>query len=182
MPAFKIKVKWGKEVFSDVEVGFLIERLFIMFASKVNTDEEPMVFKAQLMALTGVQPERQKVMLKGAILGDQTWDKVGEIALDRLDNHLSSGEASGRCDDPYDGHQGRGHANTARGKDKVTTSFGFWSNTRICFKSFTSLYISSPMIISIVCPPGLLKTWTKMRSARRWRCRRGCRTSATLAT
>ena len=24
MPAFKIKVKWGKEVFSDVEVGFLI--------------------------------------------------------------------------------------------------------------------------------------------------------------
>ena len=29
--------------------------LFIMFASKVNTDEEPMVFKAQLMALTGVQ-------------------------------------------------------------------------------------------------------------------------------
>jgi len=61
MPAFKIKVKWGKEVFSDVEV---------------NTDEEPMVFKAQLMALTGVQPERQKVMLKGAILGDQSWDKV----------------------------------------------------------------------------------------------------------
>ena len=121
-------------------------------------------------------------MLKGAILGDQTWDKVGEIALDRLDNHLSSGEASGGCDDPYDGHQGRGHAYTARGKDQVTTSLGFWSNTRICFKCFTSLDISSPMIISIVCPPGLLKTWTKMRSARRWRCRRGCRTSATLAT
>ena len=40
MPSFKIKVKWGKEVFQDVEV---------------NTDEEPMVFKAQLMALTGVQ-------------------------------------------------------------------------------------------------------------------------------
>ena len=60
MPNFKIKVKWGKEIFQDVEV---------------NTDEEPMVFKAQLFALTGVQPERQKVMLKGAIL-DQTWDKV----------------------------------------------------------------------------------------------------------
>ena len=42
---------------------------------EVNTDEEPMVFKAQLFALTGVQPERQKVMLKGAIL-DQSWDKV----------------------------------------------------------------------------------------------------------
>merc|ERR1719431_2414816 len=35
-----------------------------------------MVFKAQLMALTGVQPERQKVMLKGAILSDASWDKV----------------------------------------------------------------------------------------------------------
>ena len=25
MPAFKIKVKWGKEVFSDVEVRFLFK-------------------------------------------------------------------------------------------------------------------------------------------------------------
>ena len=61
MPAFKIKVKWGKEVYQDVEV---------------NTDEEPIVFKAQLFALTGVQPERQKVMLKGAILDNNGWDKV----------------------------------------------------------------------------------------------------------
>ena len=60
MPSYKIKVKWAKEVFNDVEV---------------NTDEEPIVFKAQLFALTGVQPERQKVMLKGAIL-DQSWDKM----------------------------------------------------------------------------------------------------------
>ena len=60
MPNFKINVKWAKEKFTDVEV---------------NTDEEPMVLKAQLFALTGVQPERQKVMLKGAIL-DQTWEKV----------------------------------------------------------------------------------------------------------
>ncbi|XP_023349063.1 ubiquitin carboxyl-terminal hydrolase 14 isoform X1 [Eurytemora carolleeae] len=61
MPTFKIKVKWGKEVFQDVEV---------------NTDEEPMVFKAQLYALTGVQPERQKVMLKGAMLDNSGWGKV----------------------------------------------------------------------------------------------------------
>jgi hypothetical protein len=27
----------------------------------VNTDEDPMLFKAQLYALTGVLPERQKV-------------------------------------------------------------------------------------------------------------------------
>ena len=53
-------MKWGKEVYNEVEL---------------NTDEEPMVFKAQLFALTGVQPERQKVMLKGAIL-DQSWEKV----------------------------------------------------------------------------------------------------------
>jgi len=61
MPTFKIKVKWGKEIFQDVEV---------------DTDEEPMVFKAQLMALTGVQPERQKVMLKGAIISDDSWEKT----------------------------------------------------------------------------------------------------------
>ena len=55
--------------------------------------------------------------------GSHSWrSDLGQgeiIALDRLDNHLSSGEASGRCDDPYDGHQGRGHAYTARGKDQV---------------------------------------------------------------
>jgi len=55
MPAFTVKVKWGKETFDQVEV---------------NTDEEPMLFKAQLFALTGVQPQSQKVMLKGALLKD----------------------------------------------------------------------------------------------------------------
>lgn len=33
-----------------------------------------MLFKAQLFALTGVQPERQKVMLKGVTLKDEAWD------------------------------------------------------------------------------------------------------------
>lgn len=46
-------MKWGKEKFEGVEL---------------NTDEPPMVFKAQLFALTGVQPARQKVMLKGGTL------------------------------------------------------------------------------------------------------------------
>lgn len=50
-----VKVKWGKESFPDVEV---------------NTDEEPLLFKAQLFALTGVQPERQKIMCKGTTLKD----------------------------------------------------------------------------------------------------------------
>ncbi|XP_003705647.2 ubiquitin carboxyl-terminal hydrolase 14 isoform X1 [Megachile rotundata] len=61
MPQYSIKVKWGKELFPNVEV---------------NTEEEPMLFKAQLFALTGVQPERQKVMLNGMILKDDDWGNV----------------------------------------------------------------------------------------------------------
>ena len=41
---------------------------------ELNTEESPMVFKAQLFALTGVEPHRQKIMLKGATLKDNTWD------------------------------------------------------------------------------------------------------------
>ncbi|TMW42744.1 hypothetical protein DOY81_012175 [Sarcophaga bullata] len=59
MPQYKVKVKWGREMFPDIEV---------------NTDEEPILFKAQLFALTGVQPERQKVMCKGGILKDEEWN------------------------------------------------------------------------------------------------------------
>lgn len=33
-----------------------------------------MLFKAQLFALTGVQPERQKVMCKGITLKDNEWN------------------------------------------------------------------------------------------------------------
>ncbi|XP_038056939.1 ubiquitin carboxyl-terminal hydrolase 14-like isoform X2 [Patiria miniata] len=53
MTSFKVNVKWGKEKFTDIECSL---------------DESPDVFKAQIFALTGVQPERQKVMLKGATL------------------------------------------------------------------------------------------------------------------
>ncbi|XP_070555523.1 ubiquitin carboxyl-terminal hydrolase 14-like [Ptychodera flava] len=60
MPVYKVNVKWGKEKFDKVEL---------------NTDEPPMVFKAQLFALSGVQPDRQKVMMKGAVLKDDSWDK-----------------------------------------------------------------------------------------------------------
>lgn len=61
MPSFQVKVKWGKELYNDVEL---------------NTDEEPVVFKAQLFALTGVQPNRQKVMIKGAAIKDESWENV----------------------------------------------------------------------------------------------------------
>ncbi|KAF5274812.1 hypothetical protein FQR65_LT00395 [Abscondita terminalis] len=59
MTLFKVKVKWGKESYPDIEL---------------NTEESPILFKAQLFALTGVQPERQKVMLKGVTLKDDDWD------------------------------------------------------------------------------------------------------------
>lgn len=41
---------------------------------EVNSDEEPMLFKAQLFALTGVQPDRQKIMLKGVQLKNDEWN------------------------------------------------------------------------------------------------------------
>uniref|UniRef100_A0AAG5CVP4 Ubiquitin carboxyl-terminal hydrolase n=1 Tax=Anopheles atroparvus TaxID=41427 RepID=A0AAG5CVP4_ANOAO len=59
MPSFTVNVKWGKENFKNIEV---------------NTDEEPLLFKAQLFALTGVQPERQKVLCKGINLKDEEWN------------------------------------------------------------------------------------------------------------
>ncbi|XP_071837791.1 ubiquitin carboxyl-terminal hydrolase 14-like [Apostichopus japonicus] len=58
MSVFKVHVKWGKEKYKDLEC---------------NTEEPPLVFKAQLFALTGVEPNRQKVMLKGTVLKDTDW-------------------------------------------------------------------------------------------------------------
>ena len=48
-----VNVKWGKEKFQDIEL---------------NSDEPPVLFKAQLFALSGVQPDRQKVMVKGGVI------------------------------------------------------------------------------------------------------------------
>lgn len=57
----KVNIKWGKEQFKDVEVSL---------------EEPPMVFKAQMFALSGVQPERQKIMVKGQIIKDNDWSNV----------------------------------------------------------------------------------------------------------
>lgn len=54
-----MKVKWGKDTFKDVEA---------------NTDEDILVFKAQLYALTGVPPDRQKIVIKGTNL--KSWANV----------------------------------------------------------------------------------------------------------
>lgn len=50
---FSVNVKWGKENFKDVEC---------------DTAEPLMVFKAQLFALSGVAPDRQKIMVRGKTL------------------------------------------------------------------------------------------------------------------
>ncbi|KAI6173261.1 Ubiquitin carboxyl-terminal hydrolase [Aphelenchoides besseyi] len=39
-----------------------------------DIQEEPLVFKSQLFAMTGVPPDRQKVMFKGKTLKDDTWE------------------------------------------------------------------------------------------------------------
>ncbi|XP_020622475.1 ubiquitin carboxyl-terminal hydrolase 14-like [Orbicella faveolata] len=58
MPVFKVSVKWGREKFENVEL---------------DSDESPELFKAQLFALSGVAPERQKVMFKGSVVKDNDW-------------------------------------------------------------------------------------------------------------
>ncbi|CAI5480774.1 unnamed protein product, partial [Closterium sp. Yama58-4] len=58
-----VSVKWQKEVFSGVEI---------------DTQQPPLVFKGQLYALTGVPPDRQKIMVKGGLLQDDAdWSKLG---------------------------------------------------------------------------------------------------------
>lgn len=56
----KVNVKWGKELFNDIEV---------------NTTQPPIIFKSQLFTLSGVPPERQKVLIKGGQLKDEEWGK-----------------------------------------------------------------------------------------------------------
>ncbi|KAK8618777.1 hypothetical protein V6N13_132757 [Hibiscus sabdariffa] len=58
-----VSVKWQKEVFKSVEI---------------DTSQPPYVFKCQLYDLTGVPPERQKIMVKGGLLKDDAdWSTVG---------------------------------------------------------------------------------------------------------
>eukprot|EP01117_Protostelium_nocturnum_P003903 TRINITY_DN1516_c0_g1_i1.p1 TRINITY_DN1516_c0_g1~~TRINITY_DN1516_c0_g1_i1.p1 ORF type:complete len:490 (-),score=177.51 TRINITY_DN1516_c0_g1_i1:96-1565(-) len=59
----KVSVKWGKKKFDDIEI---------------DVNEPPSIFKAQLYTLTGVLPERQKIMVKGGMLKDDgDWNKLG---------------------------------------------------------------------------------------------------------
>ncbi|CAI9114280.1 OLC1v1014963C3 [Oldenlandia corymbosa var. corymbosa] len=70
MSTLKVSVKWQKEVFPDVEI---------------DTSQSPYLFKCQLFDLTGVPPERQKIMVKGGLLKDDAdWSKVGVKEGQRL--------------------------------------------------------------------------------------------------
>jgi ubiquitin carboxyl-terminal hydrolase 14 len=57
----KVNVKWGKQLFKDVDV---------------DMDAPPEQLKMQLFSLSGVPIERQKVMGKGGMLQNDSWGKV----------------------------------------------------------------------------------------------------------
>ncbi|KAM3699552.1 hypothetical protein ACJW31_05G033400 [Castanea mollissima] len=58
-----VSVKWQKELFQAVEI---------------DTSQPAYVFKCQLYDLTGVPPERQKIMVKGGLLKDDAdWSTLG---------------------------------------------------------------------------------------------------------
>ena len=61
MTLLNVNVKWGKN----------------KYPVQVNTDEEPILFKAQLFALTNVEPDKQKVLIGGKPLKDDVaWSDV----------------------------------------------------------------------------------------------------------
>lgn len=58
----QVSVKWNKQKLDGIDI---------------DVSEPPSVFKAQLFALTGVPPERQKIMVKGGTLKDDAdWTKL----------------------------------------------------------------------------------------------------------
>lgn len=61
MSVYKVNVKWGKQKFGDLEC---------------DTTRPPIDFKAVLFSLSGVPPDRQKVMLQGTLLSDDSWNNV----------------------------------------------------------------------------------------------------------
>lgn len=59
----KVSVKWSGKKFDDIVI---------------DTTQPALLFKTQLYTLTGVEPDRQKILIKGGTLKDDTnWDSVG---------------------------------------------------------------------------------------------------------
>ena len=74
-----VNVKWGKELFSGIEV---------------DTNEEVLVFKSQIYALSNVPVEKQKVMIKGKILKDE--DDLKKAGLTSGMTIMMMGTAEGK--------------------------------------------------------------------------------------
>jgi len=61
--SIKVSVKWGKQEFKDIEIDF---------------SQPAVLFKTQLFSMTGVPIERQKIMVKGGMLKDDSdWSTLG---------------------------------------------------------------------------------------------------------
>ena len=61
MTSLKVQIKWQKDTY-DVEI---------------DTSQPPVVFEQQLFSLTGVPADRQKIMVKGGMLKDDSdWNKA----------------------------------------------------------------------------------------------------------
>ncbi|KAJ3316811.1 Ubiquitin carboxyl-terminal hydrolase 14 [Blyttiomyces sp. JEL0837] len=59
----KVSVKWSGKKFDDIEL---------------DTSQPGLVFKTQLYTLTGVEPDRQKILVKGGVLKDDSdWSTLG---------------------------------------------------------------------------------------------------------
>ena len=71
----KVAVKWGKEAYSV----------------DVDPAEPGLVFKHQLFSLTGVPPERQKIMVKGGMLKDDA--DVAKLGLKEGQKLMMMGSA-----------------------------------------------------------------------------------------
>jgi len=62
MSTIKVNIKWNKQVFENIEL---------------DQSQPPSVFKMQLFSLSGVEPDRQKIMVKGGTLKDDTdWETL----------------------------------------------------------------------------------------------------------
>ncbi|KAI9470587.1 MAG: hypothetical protein EXX96DRAFT_602870 [Benjaminiella poitrasii] len=75
MPKINVTVKWSGKKF-DMEL---------------DTDESPELFKTQIYSQTGVPPERQKVLVKGGILKDDT--DLNKLGLKNGHNFMMMGTA-----------------------------------------------------------------------------------------
>lgn len=79
MSIIKVKVKWsnGKTTLEGIEL---------------NKEELPALFKAQLLTVTGVPVERQKLMYKGTVIKDDAWPDNFEVGAGSMFMLMGSSE------------------------------------------------------------------------------------------